>query len=325
MEPLIPAPGDHINRMSWDDFRLVRAISEAGNLTGAADTLGVNHSTVFRRLAQLEALLGVKLFERHRSGYVATHPGEQMLTISEKWAEDVSSLGRLLMGCSLSPSGEVRITTNDTLLVHMLTPVFAGFRRQYPQIRLDIVLANQPLNLSRRDADIAIRATDNPPETLVGRRIAAIAWAVYGRQSDFADIKTEAADIRDIPGIDNHAWVSLGDHFAALKVTRFVHERAGANRIAYRVNSVLGLTEAVSAGIGIGPLPCFIADQYPGLLRLTTPDPDFSAGLWLLTHPDLRHSARVRAFMDYAAADITRLRPFLEGESREAAPLDAAE
>lgn len=302
-----PVTSDSTSRLSWDDFRLVRAICDSGSLTGAAEALGVNHSTVFRRLAALEDLLGVKLFDRHRSGYIPTPPGEEMLAISERWADDVSALGRMLMGCGDAPAGELRITTNDTLLMHMLMPIFAGFRETYPRIRLEILLSNQLLNLSRRDADIAIRATDNPPETLVGRRLATLAWALYGRRSDFGD---EPVGIDDLTGRN---WVLMNDHFASMKAVRYVTETVPQERIAYRVNSVLGLSEAVQAGIGIGPLPCFIADTQPSLRRLMPPNSDFATSLWLLTHADLRRSVRVRAFLDYAAAAISRLQPLLEG------------
>jgi DNA-binding transcriptional LysR family regulator len=169
------------------------------------------------------------------------------------------------------------------------------------------VLSNQALNLSKRDADVAIRATDTPPETLVGRRAATLAWAMYGRAADFPD----PASI-DLPALYERRWVALGDNMA-VKAARFVRENAAPERIVYKVNTVLGLTEAVEAGIGIGPLPCFIADARPALVRLSLPNPDFSTGLWLLTHPDLRHSARVRAFLDFLAAEIAKLRKHLEG------------
>ncbi|HEY8564064.1 MAG TPA: LysR family transcriptional regulator [Beijerinckiaceae bacterium] len=294
--------------LAWDDFKLVRTIAEARGLTGAAERLGVNHSTVFRRLGQLEQALGITLFERHRTGYALTAAGEEMAALAERMDEDVSAFARKLAGQAVSPAGELRVTTNDTLLVHLLTPVFARFCAQCPDIRLDVVLANQALNLSKRDADVAIRATDNPPETLVGRRVATIAWAMYGRAADFA----HPADI-DPTGLLERPWVAIGDNLAALKVGRYVRERVAPERIVYKVNSVLGLTEAVEAGIGIGPLPCFIADARPSLTRLSPPNPDFSTGLWLLTHPDLRHSARVRAFLDFMAAEIVRRRKVIEG------------
>ena len=179
--------GEPFKNLAWDDFRLVKAIADAKGLPAAAERLGVNHSTVFRRLRQIEAALGVPLFERHRLGYVATSAGEEMVALADRLDEDITAFTRKVSGRELSPAGEFRVTTNDTLLVHLLTPLFAAFLRQCPDMRLDIVLSNQPLNLSKRDADVAIRATDNPPETLVGRRAARIAWALYGRAADFPE------------------------------------------------------------------------------------------------------------------------------------------
>jgi DNA-binding transcriptional LysR family regulator len=296
----------------WDDFRLVKAIADSRSLTGAADALGLNHSTVFRRLGDLEKRLGLPLFERHRAGYELTPAGEEMVGLAQRMDEDVARFERRLAGQELTPSGELRITTNDTLLLHLLMPVLAGFRESFPSIRLDMVLANQALNLSKRDADIAIRATDSPPETLVGRRVGAIAWAVYGRRADFPEaLRGPATDPLGFTGRD---WVSLGDSFSHVRANRYVRDHASPERIVLRINTVLGLTEAVEEGIGIGPLPCFIADTRPGLLRLTPLNPEFSTGLWLLTHPDLRASPRVRAFLDHAAAALVKLRPLLEGE-----------
>jgi DNA-binding transcriptional LysR family regulator len=297
-----------LQHLAWDDFRLVKTIAETHGLAGAAERLGVNHSTVFRRLGHLEESLGVKLFERHRTGYALTAAGEEMTALAERMEEDVATFARKLAGQVVSPAGELRITTNDTLLVHLLTPVFARFTSACPDVRLDVVLTNQALNLSKRDADVAIRATDNPPETLVGRRVATIGWALYGRAEDFPQ-----PGVVDLVGLYDRTWVALGDNLAGLKAARFVRDRVPAERIVYKVNTVLGLTEAVESGIGIGPLPCFIADARPALVRLTPPNPDFSAGLWLLTHPDLRQSARVRAFMDFVAGEITRRRRVIEG------------
>ncbi|NIX76756.1 LysR family transcriptional regulator [Microvirga terricola] len=298
--------------LDWDDFRLVKVIAEANGLAGAADRLGVNHSTVFRRLGQMEEGLGVKLFERHRTGYVLTPAGEEMATLAEQMDENVTAFTRKLAGQAVAPAGELRVTTNDTLLIHLLTPIFTRFMQACPEMLLDVVLANQALNLSKRDADVAIRATDSPPETLVGRRVATIAWAVYGRAVDFPD----PPDSIDAPELYERPWVALGDNLAALKATRFVRDRVAPELIAYRVNTVLGLAEAVEAGAGIGPLPCFIADAKPSLVRLSDVNPDFSAGLWLLTHPDLRQSARVRAFMDFMATEIGKQRKWIEGSAK---------
>jgi len=293
--------------LSWDDFRYIKAIAGGRSLAGAAEALGVNHSTVFRRLGQIEGQLGSRLFERSRAGYALTPCGEEMVRLAERMEEDILTFERQVTGHDLRPSGELRLTTNDTLLVHLLSEVLAAFRRAYPEITLDVVVSNQSLNLSKRDADVALRATDRPVETLVGRRLAGIAWALYGPAS-LADRKFDAELARG-----THDWVGFGDNLASVKPAKWLKQHVEPRRIVYKVNTVLGLAEAVAAGIGIGLLPCFIAAVTPGVARLAPPDRELESGLWLLTHPDLRHTARVRAFMDFAASDIAKRRKTIEG------------
>lgn len=296
--------------LAWDDFRLIKAVADAKGLPAAAAAMGVNHSTVFRRLKQIEEALGAVLFERHRTGYALTPAGEEMVALANRLDEEITAVGRKLAGREPAPSGELRVTTPDSLLIHLLMPMLATFRERYPEVRLDMVLSNQALNLSKRDADVAVRATDNPPENLVGRRVARIAWALYGRSVDFpapGEVSPEELDGRN--------WVSLGDSLGALKTVKFVQEHVEPEKVAYKINSVLGLAEAVEAGIGIGHLPCLIGDARPSLVRLGPPNDDYAADLWLLTHPDLRHSPRVRAFLDFLAAEIARHRRFIEGQT----------
>jgi DNA-binding transcriptional LysR family regulator len=302
--------GEPFKNLAWDDFRLIKAIADVRSLPAAAALLGINHSTVFRRLGQIEEALGAKLFERHRSGYTLTTPGEEMVALAQRVDDDITSFTRKMAGREIAPAGELRVTTNDSLLVHLLTPLFGKFREKCPNVRLDIVLANQELNLSKRDADVAIRATDNPPENLVGRRAATIAWALYGRAEDFPE-----PDNISEQSLFERVWVSLGDNLAALKAVKFVQEHVPPERIGYRVNTVLGLAEAIEQGLGIGHLPCFIGDLRPGLARLGPIRPDFSASLWFLTHPDLRQSPRVRVFLDFLAEEIGSQRKLLEGQA----------
>jgi len=302
--------------IAWDDFRLIKAIAEARSLPAAAALIGLNHSTVFRRLGQIEDGLGTKLFERHRSGYVPTPAGEEMATLAERLETDIAGFTRRLAGREILPAGELRVTTNDSLLVELLTPLFARFMRQCPDIKLDILLGNQALNLSKRDADVAIRATDNPPDNLIGRRVAQIGWALYGRAIDEPDEGQPDPD-----DLAKRRWVSLGDQFSNFKVVQYRQKHVPLEMTVYKLNTVLGLAEAVEAGIGIGFLPCFIADTRPALKRLGPPQTGYAADLWLLTHPDLRHSPRVRLFLDFMAAELAKLRPLLEGGggSREGA------
>lgn len=296
--------------LSWDDIRLVKAIADAGGLAGAAQALGLNASTVFRRLAQLEDSLGTAVFVRARTGYSPTATGEEMVALAARMEDDVAGLTRKLAGGDVSPAGELRVTTNDSLLVSLLTPILAGFQQHCRDIRLDMVLGNQALNLAKRDADVAIRASDNPPDTLFGRRVGRIAWALYGREQDYPDPALPPLD--DLLG--RARWIALGDALGSFKAAKYVRARVAPERVVYKLNTVLGLTEAVEQGIGIGHLPCFIADLRPTLRRLSQPVAEFGTDLWLLTHPDLKNTARVRIFMDYVAGQVARLRPLIEGE-----------
>jgi len=298
---------DAFEKLAWDDLRVVRAIAETRTLPAAAAKLGVNHSTVFRRLRQIEEQLGIVLFERHRTGYVPTAAGEEIVALAGRLDEEITAVTRRLAGRGNSPAGELRVTTSDSLLVHLLTPLFARFRQACPDMCLDVVLTNQALNLSKRDADVAIRATGHPPENLVGRRLARIAWALYGRAIDFP------IPLEGEPDLHGRVWVSLGDDLATVHAVRRVRAQVAPERIVYKVNTVLGAAEAVQAGIGIGYLPCFIADTMPTLTRLAPPDPALADDLWLLTHPDLRHAPRVRVFSDFLAREIGRWRRLLEG------------
>lgn len=287
----------------WDDLRLVLAVGEAGTLPAAGHRLGIDPSTAFRRLGRIEADLGQPLFERHRSGYVPTPAGEAVVALARRVEQDMVAVLARLEGGAPEPAGEVRIATSDTLLT-LLMPLVAGLAARHAELRFDVVLGNPAANLSRRDADIAIRATRMPPETLVGRRLATIAWALYGRDGAPAPAR----------------WVMPGAELADLPVTGFLAGRVGEADVACRINTVSGLADAVEAGIGIGYLPCFVGDARPQLRRLAAPEPALAADLWVLTHPDLRTVARVRAVLDGLGAGIARLRPLIEGGGRLPAP-----
>jgi len=293
--------------LSWDDFRVIKAIADSRSLNGAAQTLNVNHSTVFRRLGQIEQQLGSRLFDRGRGGYALTPAGEEMVRLAERIGDDVIAFERKVTGQDLRPSGELRVTTNDMVLLHLLTDVLVDFRKVYPEIVLDIVVSNTMLNLSRRDADVAVRATYMPPETLSGRSVAKIAWAVFGPPRP----KIKSFDPQRDAGQYN--WVGFSEHVAIANATKWLRDRVGAaDRLVYKVNTMLGLAEAVAGGAGLALLPCFVGHTVKGLVRLTPPLPELEGELWLVTHPDLRSTARVRAFVDFCATEFGKRRNILE-------------
>jgi DNA-binding transcriptional LysR family regulator len=292
---------------SWDDFRLVKAISDSRSLVGASQTLDLNHSTVFRRLGALEEKLSTRLFERSRNGYTPTAAGEEMIRLAGRMDQDIVDFERRIAGRDVKPAGDLRVTTNDAILVHLMTRVFAAFREAYPDIRLDVVMANQSLNLSKRDADVAIRATLEPADTLVGRRIARFGWARYAAKS-WGDRNRALQD-------ETAPWVGFTDALSQIAAAKWLAANVESRRIVYRVDTVLGMAEAIAAGIGMVIVPCFIGDRMPSLIRLGMQKAE-SAGefLWLLTHTDMRNSARVRAFMDFASAELSKQKKLIEGE-----------
>ena len=151
--------------LSWDEFRLVKAISDSGSLGGAAEILGLNHSTVFRRLAALETTVGARLFERSREGYQPTVAGDEMIAVATTMADSIIGFERKLAGRDLRPSGQLRVTTAEAIGQQILPAIMAQFRAQNSGVVIELKLSNQMLNLSRRDADVAIRLTNDPPES----------------------------------------------------------------------------------------------------------------------------------------------------------------
>lgn len=292
-------------QIPWDDLKTVLAIAEAASLSGAARRLGVSHATVFRRLGAIEERLGVKLFERDAKGYTPTAAGEDVADAAKRIETEVAGIERRVVGRDLLPSGSLRITTTDTLLEGLLTPILGGFRSDYPDISLEITVSNAPLSLSRREADVAVRVTQAPPESLVGQRIGRIAQAVYGAAADFpTEVPRDHAALRWV-GPDETLWYPQLDSW----MKREGHDA----RCGYRVDSLQGVRWAVCAGIGVAVLPCYVGDTDAHLVRLTEPIPEMGADLWLLTHPDLRRVVRVRAFTDYIGDAVRKHERLLAG------------
>lgn len=295
--------------LSWDDLRIVKAIGETRGLVAAAASTGINQSTVFRRLGQIEESLGVRLFERRRTGYELSAAGAEVFALAQRVELDIVAVSSRLEGLEQAPEGVLRIATNDTLALHLLTPIFSGFRALNPAVQIDLVIGNSALNLARGETDIAVRATNDPPENLIGRRVATIAWAPYGRASDRAEGALSADTLY------RQAWVTYADELASIKAARRVEAEVASQDVSYRVNSVEGIAAAIDAGLGLGYLPCLVGDCSPTLARVGAIDSTLSDELWLLTHPDLRKSGRVHAFLGYCAASIIRKRSIIEGRS----------
>jgi DNA-binding transcriptional LysR family regulator len=293
----------------WNDLRYVLAIARARGATEAARCIGVHPSTVFRRLNALEEGLGVRLYERLPEGYLATSAGEEICRLAEKIEEDIAVLSRRLAGRDLRPSGTVHVTTTDTL-VALLAPYFADFRKANPEVELRVTVANRFFDLTRHEADVAIRPATDPPNPLVGRRLAKIATAIYASHDYLAG--------RDEPlELSEHEWIGPDESLSHLASWRWLRQSFPAASIRYRFNSLMAGLAAAKAGLGVVTLPCFLGDVEPTLRRVRPPLPALENALWLLTHKDLRHVARVRALLDFMAAGLAAERPLLEGAGEQ--------
>jgi DNA-binding transcriptional LysR family regulator len=290
----------------WDELRYVLAIANAGSLAGAARSLGVNHTTVLRRISAFEKRLGLRMFERLPTGYVLTAGGEEFIAAARHIDDTVTSLERKLAGQDLRLSGAVRVTTTDTLMGSVLPEILAEFRAAHPGIVIEVVLSNVMFNLTKRDADVAIRPANDPPETLIGRRIATIAFAIYASPHYLAKH-------RKTDDLAAHQWVALDDSLAGTSVVQWMRSELPESEITLRADSLLGLRQAAQAGLGLAALPCYLGDTSPDLVCVHRPIAAMQTALWILTHEDLRHTARIRAFIEFAANAFGRRRPLLEG------------
>ncbi len=304
------------HRIDWEDLRFVLAVAEANSLAAAARALGVNHTTVLRRVGSFEQRLGVRLFDRLPSGYTLTAGGEELLAVARRMAETVTELERRLTGQDLRLEGSLRITTTDTLMASILPSILAAFRQRHPGVLLEVSTSNALANLSHRDADVAIRPAVDSPDALVGRRIANVAFAVYAAPSYLQERGLGSSDKIDFAG---ERWIGLGDALASTSVSRWMRATLSAPAVL-RCDSLVTAREAVAAGIGLTALPCYLGDTTPSLVRIGSPVAAMTRELWLLTHEDLRRTARVSAFTEFAGQALAKHRPLFEGRDPSARP-----
>lgn len=305
-------PAQHGSRQyDWDDFRFFLAVARHGSLSGAARALGVNHTTVLRRVAGLEESAGVQLFERLPAGYALTAAGDELLSIAAKVEEDIAAANRRLSGKDSRVGGSLSVTTVDILALHMLPRPLAAFRAIRPEIQVNLMIAEATLSLTKREADVAIRSTLKPPDNLVGRAVSGMAFAVYGSAGylEHAGCGARHGD----HDWEEHDWVGFDESYAHTAMARWQVRRVPARRVGYRVNSVAAMFEAVRAGLGVALLPCGLGDADPALHRLGGLVEGVESRIWLLTHEDLRHMGRVRVFLDFMAEALSQERDLWEG------------
>jgi len=293
-----------MSTMDWDDLKIFVALAHSGSVRAAAVRLGIHHSTVARRLDHFEKRLGAVMFNRTPDGLKLSADGQLVLLQAEQVEGQIDDIERILVGRDQRLEGHVRITFPEPVGTSFLMHDLGKFLDAYPGISLDYIGSYEALSLTRGEADIAVRATDAPPEHLVGRRLGHYAVAVYASNEYLT-----RHDPHSHPESCN--WIDWGlgrsvSEKARLQAFPDVPSRTRSS------NAPLQLA-AVESGVGLATLPCALGDPHPALKRLS--DPIIAQEIWVLTHPDLRNAARVRAVMGCITDSFNRNEDLLLGRT----------
>ncbi len=278
----------HIN---WDKLRYVLIVAKKGSIAAAAGELGVNRTTVLRRIEGFQQDLGCRIFERGKSGYALTLEAEKIIDAAQEVESTIFNIQRQIEGRELKLEGVLRVTTTDTLMVSKIGPHLASFHQKHPHISVTVSMTNSIMDLTRRDADIAIRPTKGPEPPLVGRRVANIYFGAYASREY----------LKSSPELDwrSHHWVGFDLSLLSTMPGKWLEARIPHNKFCLRSDSFVGLKVAAEQGMGLALLPHYLGEASPLLQLVNAPTEELTTGLWLLTHPDMIRSARVSAFMDH--------------------------
>jgi DNA-binding transcriptional LysR family regulator len=293
--------------MDWDDVRLFLELVRRGSARSAAAALGMSHSTIVRRVERLETNLDVRLFDRDFRGYRPTAAGETLLTSALAAEDAILAADRQLHGQDTRLTGEIRITTSDVLANYFMMPDLTEFSNKYPAIDLSLNVSYDLFDLSRREADVAIRfmrLNKNPPEELVGRKLITATSCYYATE--------QYLESRDPWSDDTTArWVGWGDDEPFpdwVKTSAFPHVPAVGD-----FGNVMVQATAARSGLGLSVLPCFVGDFVSGIVRIPGCEPYDNYDIWMLSHPDLRDAARHRVFRNFIAEAFAAKRGILLG------------
>lgn len=290
---------------AWDDLRFILAVARHGTIVDGAKALRVNATTVSRRLRAMEEHAGTALFEKLKHGAVLTAAGEEMVAVAEAVERMTNDLDARIHGLDTKLEGTIRVTSTDIVLQQWM-PDLTAFQRKYEALRLELTSGYDSVNLTRREADVAIRMSPRAPEHLLGRKHAEIFYAVYGTPELIESIGPDASYAA-------FPWLSWDLSTVGRATDRFLEAHVPGARIVTRVDRMAPMNAALEAGLGITILPCLSGDTNPALRRVG----DYFEGgmyMWILTHPELRGSARIRAFTKFIAELVVRDRELLEGQ-----------
>ena len=279
---------------NWDDLKHLLAVARTGTTLAAARELGASQPTVVRRIAALEAATGVRLFERGHSGHVLTAAGREILPLAERVNSDVLALVDALTPWQRSVPGVVRLTVPE-LLNDFIFPVLCLFQRYFPGIQVRVLLSEPSLDLTRGEADVALRAGDPPDaENLYVRRLPDGAWTVYASQGYAA-----RAGLPSTPAeLNSHALIAGEGRVDQLTPMRWLARVAPEAMIVWRCNSLTNVQAAIRAGLGVSVLPCCAGGSDPELVACFAPPPEIARPLWLVTRRELRRLPHVQALLE---------------------------
>ena len=284
--------------MQWDDLRYVLAVARAGSALRAASVLGVNQTTVLRRLDALEAALGAPVFERSTSGQVLTRVGRLVAEAAERMDEQARGLDSAIAAQRRTLLGSVRLTTSEVLAGRLVAPCMRAFHALYPGIPVELITADERLDIARGEADVALRAAARPEGSgIVAQRLPDLDWTVYCSRGYAADRGLPAT----LDALRGHDLVGLEGRMGQLPGWRWLSAAAAGAAVPVRSNSFVSLVSNLKAGLGLGALPTIIGDAEPELVRCLPPPPELKAELWLIVREELKTEPHVRAFVDFLA------------------------
>jgi len=287
---------------NWDNLRLFLAVAEAGTVKAAADSIGVSHTTVLRRMDQFEQEIEAKLFKRLQSGYELTDFGRGILSGTLDVRQRVEQLELQIKGQDSKLDGCLRISQPESENIN-LYPVYAEFRKLYPNITLQITSSSKLSNLKRQEVDVALRFIEKPQDLLVGRCVGRVDFGIYGSKEYFRKFE-KTPDLKDLD------WILLRDFSKksskAKDLESWISKRVKHPKISLQTETSSDIINAACAGIGVGFMSTISAKRYDKLIALPLDTPAFSLKLWVLTHKDLRHTAMVKAFMEHISTSVAR-------------------
>lgn len=288
-----------------EDWPLVACVAEQASLVSAAKRLGISHATAFRRLGALERRLGVRLFERRAGRYTATPAGEALAETARGMQAQVDATLLRVQGQDLRPQGVVRVASTEGVIGGLLVPLLGDMRKALPALNVQCSARNEFHNLSQREADLALRPATSPPAHLIGHCIGQLRHAVYAQRDKARRFQRT--------GLDQQPWIALDDSAAGSQALMWLARVLPLDRVTLRFSGLMIVRSACAQGLGLAVLPCFLGDTEPNLVRIGDPVPQCDSELWLLSHPELRETVRVKALRHWLMQALSAQADLLAG------------